>query len=70
MEEEREEREIEENYKYDSKPLPVSLIVKLSTNVELFGCKTFPHTSGSVTSFPGPSSIYKQAPTNWVGPGN
>ena len=53
MEEEREEREIEENYKYDSKPLPVSLIVKLSTNVELFGCKAFPHTSGSVTSFPG-----------------
>ena len=48
---------MEENFKYDSKPFPVSLLVKVSTNVELLDCKTFPYTSDSVASFPGSAHL-------------
>ena len=35
-------RGTEEKYQHDSKPFPVSVVVKVSTNVELLGYKAFP----------------------------
>ena len=52
---EEEEGQTEENYKHDSKPLPVSVTVKFSTHVELLGYRHSP--THSVASFPGSAHL-------------
>ena len=64
------EGEREGSYKYDSKPFPVSLIVTLSTNMKLLGCKAFLYTSDSVALFPGSTKLLHHLTKSWVGPGN